>query len=180
MRKVGGALAPKKEPPAAPPVRVLKDDEQPDLSALLKPVFGDGLLGKAASALLGAAVKGVAGQMRSAAAASEEAHSAAVALVERDSRVSAALGGPVRCGPPFAVSSSSSSINGVTRSSTALQFMVEGARGGAPVEVQAGDGRLVTRVRLPTGDILLDGRGGGGGGGGGQIIDVDASDYRVR
>lgn len=158
------------------------------MGALLKPILGDGLLGKAAGALLGSAIKGVAGQMRSAAADSEAAHAEASALVERDARVAAALDGPVRCGPPFAVSSSSTSINGVRSSSVSLQFFAEGTTGRtAPVEVQSMDGRLRTRVRLPGGDVLLDGRSGSGGGGGGrggrsggagQIIDVEAKDVR--
>ncbi len=172
----------KKEEPPAPVARVVKDDE-PDLTALLKPIFGDGLLGRAAGALIGRGVKAVASQLRSAAAQTEAVHAQASALVEADARVAAALGSPVRCGPPFAVSSSSQSINGVTTSSMSLQMMVEGATGRvAPVEVQESNGRTVTRVRLPQGDVTIDGRAGGGrsgsGGGAGQIIDVEARDVR--
>jgi hypothetical protein len=175
------ALVKKDEPP---PQRILNERE-PDISALLKPVFGDGLLGRTAGALFGAGLQAVAGQMRSAAAASAQVQDEAAELVESDPRVVAALGGPVRCGPPFAVSSSSTNINGVSSSTTSMQFMAEGATGrAAPVEVQSTNGRLVARVRLNTGDVTLS-RGGGGGGGGvrrgqqsGNVIDVD--DYTVR
>jgi hypothetical protein len=182
LKKLLPTSVTKNAEPAPAPVRVLDKDE-PDMAALLKPIFGDGLLGKAAGALLGAGVKAIAGQIRNAAAETEAAHAQAAALVERDARVAAALGGPVRCGPPFAVSSSSSSVNGVSSSSTSLQFMVEGATGRvAPVEVQVTNGRNTTaRVRLPTGDVVLGSSGGGGGrGGSGTIIDVDEADYRVR
>ena len=64
--------------------------------------------------------------------------------------------------------------------------MVEGSTGrAAPVEVQSSNGRVVARVRLNSGDVVLSGGPGGGGGGGGRrqsgtgnIIDVD--DYTVR
>ena len=182
MKKVlpSSLVAPKKEEP--PPPRIL-DDREPDVSALLKPVFGDGLLGRTAGAVFGAGLKAVAGQMRSAAAASAQVQEEAAALVESDPRVVSALGGPVRCGPPFAVSSSSQNINGVTSSSTSMQFMAQGATGRtAPVEVQSSNGRLVARVRLNSGDVTLTGgRGGGGprrGQQSGNVIDVD--DYTVR
>ena len=175
------AIVPKKE---SPPPRILNDRDEPDISALLKPVFGDGLLGRTAGAVFGAGLKAVAGQMRSAAAASAQVQDEAAALVESDPRVAAALGGPVRCGPPFAVSSSSQNINGVSSSSTSMQFMVEGATGrAAPVEVQSSNGRVVARVRLNSGDVVLSSGGGGGGSGrrgqqSGNVIDVD--DYTVR
>ena len=163
------------------------EEREPDVSALLRPLLGNGLLARAAGAVLGKGLSALGAQLRSAAAESEAVHERAAALVAADARVVAALGGNVRCGPPFAVSSSSSSINGVSSSSTTLQFMAEGATGRvAPVEVQSSSGGpLLARVRLPTGDVVLDsrdGRGGGGGRapGGGQIIDVDARDYRVR
>ena len=161
------------------------EEREPDVSALLRPLLGNGLLARAAGAVLGKGLSALGAQMRSAAAETEDARERAAALVAADARVVAALGGPVRCGPPFAVSSSSSSINGVSSSSTTLQFMAEGATGRvAPVEVQSSaGGPLLARVRLPTGDVLLDSRDGRGGGrapGGGQIIDVDARDYRVR
>lgn len=176
------ALVKREEPP---PQRIVNERE-PDISALLKPVFGDGLLGRTAGALFGAGLQAVAGQVRSAAAASAQVQDEAAALVESDPRVVAALGGPVRCGPPFAVSSSSTNINGVSSSTTTMQFMAEGATGrAAPVEVQSTNGRLVARVRLNTGDVTLSRGSGGGGGGGvrrgqqsGNIIDVD--DYTVR
>ena len=60
------SLVKKKEEPQ-PPARIL-DDREPDFSALLKPVFGDGLLGKAAGAFLGAGIKAVAGAVMGAAA----------------------------------------------------------------------------------------------------------------
>jgi hypothetical protein len=178
------SLVKKKEEPQ-PPARIL-DDREPDFSALLKPVFGDGLLGKAAGAFLGAGIKAVAGAVKGAAAESSRVQEEAAALIESDPRVAAALGGPVRCGSPFAVSSSSQSINGVSSTSTSMQFMVEGSTGrAAPVEVQSSNGRVVARVRLNSGDVVLSGGPGGGGGGGGRrqsgtgnIIDVD--DYTVR
>ena len=113
------ALVKREEPP---PQRIFNERE-PDISALLKPVFGDGLLGRTAGALFGAGLQAVAGQVRSAAAASAQVQDEAAALVESDPRVVAALGGPVRCGPPFAVSSSravrtaSSPVHGGSRSS---------------------------------------------------------------
>lgn len=69
--------------------------------------------------------------------------------------------------------------------------MCEGStRRNAPVEVQSTNGRLVARVRLNSGDVILTSGGGGGVGGSGDrgsmrhgqqtgtIIDVD--DYKVR
>ncbi len=184
LRKILPSALIKKEEVRKPPVRIVRDDEEPDISALLRPVLGDGLLGRAAGALLSKGIKAVASSLRSAAEASQDAHAAASALVERDPRVIAALGAPVRCSAPSSVSQSSSSVNGVSSTSIVLGFLAEGATGRvAPVEASSSDGRLVARVRLPTGDITLTGSsmgGGGGGGGSGTVIDVDASDYRVR
>lgn len=169
-----------------PQARV-KVEPEPSVSSVLAPLFGTGLLGRAASSLVGAGLKAVAGLVREAVRSSDELHAAASSAVARDARVMAALGGQVHCGPPTAVSSSSQSINGITTSVTSLQFPVESSVGRvARVSVTARNGVSDIRVQLPTGDsIRVDSRGSGGGGSGGgrssgRIIDVDAADYKIR
>lgn len=109
--------------------------------------------------------------------AAQEIHSVAAAAVRRDPRVNKALGGPpVECSAPLSVSSSSSSVNGVTTSTTEIQFIAQGSAGRqAPVSVRATSGRpLEIVVQLPSGAVRVDaggGAGGGGGGGGGGVVD---------
>lgn len=132
--------------------------------------------------MLGAGLGALGKQMRETQSQAEDVHAVASAAVCRDPRVQSALGGAVQCSKPLSVSSSSSSINGVATSTTAIQFIAQGAAGRqASVSVRATSGRTMDIVvQTATGSqIRVDaGADGAGGGAVGGVIDVE--DYEVR
>ena len=143
-----------------------------------------GLLGSVLGRVVGAGISALAGTMQEAMRTSSELSAEAADAVARDERVVAALGSPVRCGPPSSVSSSTQIINGVKTSVTALSFAAEGPYGRARVDVSERNGATDIRVALGSGAVIAVKQGGGGSRGGapgsGRVIDVDAKDYRIR
>lgn len=141
--------------------------------------------------LLGAGVSAMSKQMRQTASLAEDVHASASAAVRRDPRIESALGGPVTTSKPLSVSSSSSSINGVSSTTTSVQFIAEGPGGRqANVSVRSSSGGTAGRSSSRVGDrvlmeivVQLPGqqapiRVDPGVGAGGEIVDVD--DYSVR
>lgn len=128
--------------------------------------------------MLGAGLSALNQQMKQTQRASEDVHAVASAAVRRDPRVAKALGGAVECSAPLSVSSSSSSVNGVSTSTTAVSFTVQGPSGRqASASVRATSGRpMDIVVQLPTGAIRVDA--GAAGADPAGVIDVD--DYKVR
>jgi hypothetical protein len=177
----------------ADPAKAALTKRQKEMGQAVDTMFkGTGMLG----ALMAPLVKGVAGAMAESFAqqgADVDAVLGAVDnVLQRDARVTAALGGSVGAGTPVGQSYSSMNINGVTRKSVTLLVPVQGARAQGQARVQAtldGQGVVSNLQVVFSGpgvrELELTGGGGGGrgssrGGGGGayavggdsDIIDV--------
>jgi hypothetical protein len=144
-----------------------------------------GLLGNVLGRVVGAGINALAGSMQEAMRSSKELSAEAADAVAHDERVLAALGGPVRCGPPSSVSSSTQIMNGVKTNVTRLGFAAEGPYGRARVDVGERNGATDIRVTLGSGAVIAVKSGAAPGaaprgGGSGRVIDVDAKDYRIR
>jgi hypothetical protein len=144
---------------------------------------GTGLLG----AMLAPMMKGIGGALAEAVAQQgddiEAVLNAVDRVLQRDMRVSSALGGQVGAGSPLGQSYSSMSINGVTRKMINLLIPVSGARGTGSARVQAsidGSGTvrdLVVRFSAPgIGEIDLSGGSQYGAPGDSDVIDADVID----
>ena len=176
------------EPARAPPARQPEDDLAGAISGARSQRGGwlGGLVGGALGRVLGAGIGALAGTMQEAMRTSDALAAEAAEAVARDDRVLAALGGPVRCGPPSSVSSSTQIINGLKSSVTTLAFAAEGPTGRARVDVSERNGATDIRVSLGSGAVVRvqpgGPRGGGprGGSSSGRVIDVDVQDYKVR
>mmetsp|Transcript_27085 Transcript_27085/g.48278 ORF Transcript_27085/g.48278 Transcript_27085/m.48278 type:complete len:295 (-) Transcript_27085:170-1054(-) len=159
-----------------------KEHEEMQKAPDLGQVFGGGLVGRMAGAMLGSALKGLGEQMEKAGREAASIQNQARDAIEADRRVVEALGGSVQVGGPISQSSMSSSINGRTTKQVSLILPVMGQRGVAQAQVEASEGeegisQLKIQVRLPSGEtVSVDGSGGVGGGssgGSGRVIDAE-------
>lgn len=154
---------------------------------------GGGPLSRAADELLknapmpvkvmGALVKPAIGALENAlaegAADADEMMLQAQSALRADGRVTALLGPDVAIGAVFSSSSSSSSINGVTRKMMSLQCSVAGSLGSGVVAMQGqseGGSLDIQSLQVQAAGQVLDVqslRGAGGGGGSDGVIDID-------
>lgn len=155
----------------ADPAKAALTKRQQEVDGAVDTMFkGTGMFG----ALMAPLVKGMAGAVAESFAQQGADIDVVLAAVDnvlqRDSRVTAALGGGVGAGTPVGQSYSSMNINGVTRKSVALLVPVSGARAQGQARVQATiDGQgVVSNLQVVfsgPGVRELEITGGGGGGG---------------
>ncbi|EIE23588.1 hypothetical protein COCSUDRAFT_53399 [Coccomyxa subellipsoidea C-169] len=139
-----------------------------------------GLLGRAAGAMLGGAMRQLQNQQEQAEALREHA----LRVMQSDSRLRSRLGGSISPAPGGSSTSTSSQyINGRSTTTTTLQFFVRsssGQQGLASVQQTVGDtgSDVIIKVQLPNGQVIQVDGSGSDGVVGGDVIDVEVRDVR--
>ncbi|KAK9905622.1 hypothetical protein WJX75_003275 [Coccomyxa subellipsoidea] len=141
-----------------------------------------GLLGRAAGAMLGGAMRQLQNQQEQA----EELREHALRVMQSDRSLRSRLGGSISPAPGGSSTSTSSQyINGRSTTTTTLQFFVRsssGQQGLASVQQAVGEGGsdVTIKVQLPNGQVVqVDGSGGGSSSSiEGDVIDVEVREVR--
>ncbi|BDA47500.1 hypothetical protein COCOBI_10-3480 [Coccomyxa sp. Obi] len=139
-----------------------------------------GLLGRAAGAMLGGAMRQLQDQYKQ----TEALREYALTRMQSDSRITSRLGGSIAPGTGGSSTSTSSSyINGRSTTVTTLQFYVRGSSGQqalASVQeaVSNASSDVVIKVQLPNGQVIEVDGGGSDSSMGGDVIDVEVRDVR--